>query len=146
MAHDPPLVTTMLAATFATLATRSATTPRLGETCPPVLSQAVASTAAVQEGTAQRQAQTGRTQDVVQSYKSADAAAEMVMPGAALDRVLQQLLKQDDERSRQLARLAEAVDAVAAQQASLTASVDGLKHQLEQARARRSVLASPAWG
>ena len=58
------------------------------------------------------------------------------MPGAALDRMLQHLLQRDEEGSRELERLAEAVDAVAAQQASLHASIDGLKHQLEQARMR----------
>ena len=63
------------------------------------------------------------------------------MPGAALDSVLQHLLKQDGIRGRQLEQLAEAVDAVAAQQASLHASVDGIKNQLEQARNRGSVLA-----
>ncbi len=66
------------------------------------------------------------------------------MPGAALDGVLQRLLQRDDERGRQLERLADAVDAVVAQQASLHASVDGIKHQLEQASTRGSVLASSA--
>ncbi len=66
------------------------------------------------------------------------------MPGAALDAVLQRLLQHDEERSGQLGQLVEAVDAVAARQASLHASVDGIKHQLEQASTRASVLASSA--
>lgn len=61
------------------------------------------------------------------------------MPGAALDRVLQRLLLHDEERGRQLGRLADAVDAIAAQQASLQASVEGLTHQLEQASNTRAV-------
>jgi hypothetical protein len=75
------------------------------------------------------------------------AAGGLVLPGAALDRVLQQLLLQDEERDRQmrqllqqdqdrsvqLGRLAEALTAMQGQQASLQAGLDGLTHQLEQA-------------
>ena len=61
------------------------------------------------------------------------------MPGAALDRVLRRLLQRDEERGRQLERLSEAADAIAAHQASLQASVDGLTHQLEQARSTQAV-------
>ena len=108
-----------------------------------------AATASAEQGAMeQHRARVAEAQIGEQRERVTAAAGGLSLPGAALDRVLQQLLlrdeergrqldqllQRDEERGRQLRQLTEAWDAMEAQQASLKAGLDGLTHQLEQAR------------